>query len=70
MNRLEDLLSERGLKNEYLAKELDLSYSTYYRKKKDGTFTYHEVKKILDILGKIKSVSFEDLNGSSGVGNG
>ena len=65
MNNLDNLLRERGLRNDYIMQELNMVSSTYYRKKKDGTFTYPEIEKILGILNKIKPASFEDLSKSS-----
>ena len=56
-----NLLRERGLKQAYLIDQLGTSRATFIRKRKEGTFTYKEIKTILNILGKIKAVSFEDL---------
>ncbi len=62
MKNLQRLIQERGLKQDYLIEQLGVSRSTFIRKRKEGTFTFEETKQILEILGRVKPVAFEDLD--------
>jgi len=55
-------MKERGIQQSYLIDQLGISRSTFIRKRNEKTFTYLETKKIIEILSRIKPVSFDDLD--------
>ncbi|MDR3094649.1 MAG: hypothetical protein LBU62_08435 [Bacteroidales bacterium] len=44
------IIKESGVKARYIAKRLDIPESTFYHKKRNKTFSYPEVKKIVEML--------------------
>lgn len=63
MKNLDKLIDRSGFTNKYLIQETGIPPANYYRKKRTGDFSYHEIKKILEVLNRNrdKPVSFEDL---------
>jgi predicted transcriptional regulator len=44
------IIKESGVKAKYIAKRLDIPESTFYHKKRNKTFSFPEVKKIVELL--------------------
>jgi predicted transcriptional regulator len=44
------IIKESGVKARYIAKRLDIPESTFYHKKRYKTFSFPEVKKIVELL--------------------
>jgi predicted transcriptional regulator len=47
---LPDLLKSYGIEKTYICKKAGISYSTFYRKVKNRSFTAGEIKKIIEAI--------------------
>jgi predicted transcriptional regulator len=47
---LPDLLKSYGIEKRYVCKKAGISYSTFYRKIKNRSFTVGEIKKIIEAI--------------------
>jgi predicted transcriptional regulator len=54
------IIKESGVKAKYIAKRLELPESTFYHKKKNKTFSFPEVKKIVELLDDEDDEALED----------
>lgn len=51
VSRLRGIITERGLSQRKVAKELGITEKTFYSKMKRGVFGTDEVEKMIDVLG-------------------
>jgi predicted transcriptional regulator len=52
VKEVDTIIKQTGYKGEFIASKLGITESTYYQKKRNKSFTYQEMKQIVDLMNE------------------